>query len=51
MEVEDQLHAPGRFAPREKGPYTHCVRGWVGSRADLEVVAKRKYPFTAAVGN
>jgi hypothetical protein len=35
---------PGRFTPREIAPVTHWIRGWVGTRAVLDVVAKRKIP-------
>jgi hypothetical protein len=34
MEVSGQLHAPA--------PGTHCIRGWVGLRAGLDAVEKRK---------
>jgi hypothetical protein len=55
--VEVQLHAfltsaldegewsasgPGRFNPRERAPGTHWVRIWVGPRAVLDTVMKRK---------
>jgi hypothetical protein len=58
-EVEVQLHAfltsaldgaewsasrPGRFTLRELGPGTHWIGGWVGPRAGLDVVVKRKIP-------
>jgi hypothetical protein len=33
---------PGRFTPRERAPGTHWVGGWVGPRAVLDVVVKRK---------
>jgi hypothetical protein len=57
--VEVQLHAflssvlyggewsasrPGRFTPRERAPCTHWIGGWVGSRAVLDTVVKRKIP-------
>jgi hypothetical protein len=35
---------PGRFTPRERAPGTHCIGGWVGSRAVLDAVVKRKIP-------
>jgi hypothetical protein len=35
---------PGRFAPRERAPGTHWIRGWVGPRAVLDAVVKRKIP-------
>jgi hypothetical protein len=44
MEVSGQLHAPGRFTPRERAPDTHWIGGWVGPRAVLDAVVKRKIP-------
>jgi hypothetical protein len=35
---------PGRFTPRERAPGTHWIGGWVGPRAVLDEVAKRKIP-------
>jgi len=35
MEVSGQLHASAALTPREKASSTHCIRGWVGSRAGL----------------
>jgi hypothetical protein len=35
---------PGRFTPRETAPCTHWIGGWVGSRAGLDAVSKRKIP-------
>jgi hypothetical protein len=35
---------PGRFTPREKKPATQCIGGWVGPRAVLDTVVKRKIP-------
>jgi hypothetical protein len=43
MEVSDQLHAPSALPPR-KAPGTHWIGGWVGPRADLDAVGKRKIP-------
>jgi hypothetical protein len=34
----------GRFTSRERAPGTHWIEGWVGPRAGLEVVVKRKIP-------
>jgi hypothetical protein len=34
----------GRFTRRERAPGTHWIGGWVGSRAVLEAVVKRKIP-------
>jgi len=41
----DELSAsrPGRFTPRKRAPRTHCIGGWVGPKAGLELV-KRKIP-------
>jgi hypothetical protein len=35
---------PGRFIPRERDPGTHWIEGWVGPRAVLDAVMKRKIP-------
>jgi len=42
---------PGRFTPGEKSPGTHRIGGWVGTRAGLDAVAKRKNPIIAPAGN
>jgi hypothetical protein len=33
---------PGSFNPRERAPGTHWIGGWVGPRAGLDTVVKRK---------
>jgi hypothetical protein len=33
---------PGRFTPGERAPGTHWIGGWVGSRAGLDDVDKRR---------
>jgi hypothetical protein len=33
---------PGRFTPGEIVPGTHWIEGWVGPRASLDVVEKKK---------
>jgi hypothetical protein len=33
---------PGHFTPREIAPGTHWIGGWVGPRAVLDMVVKRK---------
>jgi hypothetical protein len=43
MEVSGQLHASCRFTPRERGPGTNWIGGWVGPRTDLDDVEKRKF--------
>jgi len=35
---------PGRFTPMERTLGTHWIGGWVGPRAVLEAVVKRKIP-------
>jgi hypothetical protein len=35
---------PGRFTPVERVPGTHWIGGWVGPRAVLDAVVKRKIP-------
>jgi hypothetical protein len=33
-----------RFIPRERSPGAHWIGGWVGPRAGLDAVVKRKIP-------
>ena len=35
MEVADQRHASAALPPERSG--THCIGGWMGTRADLDV--------------
>jgi hypothetical protein len=35
---------PGSFTPRERAPGTHWIGDWIGPRAVLDMVAKRKIP-------
>jgi hypothetical protein len=42
MEVSGELHAPVALPPRERDPATHQIGGWVGPRAVLDAVVKRK---------
>jgi hypothetical protein len=44
MEVSGQLHAPAALNPRERARGTHWIGGWVGPRAILDAVVKRKIP-------
>jgi hypothetical protein len=44
MEVSGQSSRPGRFTPRERAPSTHRIGGWLGPRAVLDEVVKRKIP-------
>jgi hypothetical protein len=40
--VEWSASRPGRFTPRERAPVTHWIGGWVGPRAVLDAVVKRR---------
>jgi hypothetical protein len=44
MEASGQFHAPAALSPRERAPGTHWIEGWVGPRAILDTMAKRKIP-------
>jgi hypothetical protein len=41
---EWSVSRPGRFTPRERAPGTHWIGGWVGPRAILDAMVKRKLP-------
>jgi hypothetical protein len=42
MGVSGQSHAPVALYLREKDPGTHWIGSWVGLRAGLDIVARRK---------
>jgi hypothetical protein len=42
MEVNGQVHAQAALPPGKETPGTHGIRGWVGPRALLDLVVKRK---------
>jgi hypothetical protein len=44
MEVSGQLQALAALPPRERAPDIHWIGGWVGPRAVLDAVVKRKIP-------
>jgi len=44
MEVSGQFHALADLPPGVRAPDTHRIGGWVGPRAGLDVVSKRKRP-------
>jgi hypothetical protein len=45
MEVSGQLHEPADLTPwKEPPPHIHWIGGWVGPRAVLDTVVKRKLP-------
>jgi len=39
------------YTPIVRTPGTHCTGGWVGLRAGLDAVTKRKYPCTCRKSN
>jgi hypothetical protein len=39
---EQSASQPGHFTPRERMPGTNWIGGWVGPRAGLDAVHKRK---------
>jgi hypothetical protein len=43
MEVKSASR-PGGFTPRERDPGIHWIGGWMGPRAGLNTVVKRKIP-------
>jgi hypothetical protein len=47
MEVSGQLHAPTALTQR-KAPGTHWIGGWVGPRAVLDALVKKKLLITDA---
>jgi hypothetical protein len=44
MEVSGQPHAPAALPPKERTSGTHWIGGWVGPRAVLDAVVKRRIP-------
>jgi len=42
---------PGRFTPRGRATGTHCVRCWVGPRADLDAVVSREISLPCLEGS
>jgi len=42
MEVSGQLHPPAALLPENQPPGSHWIGGWVGPRAGLGTVAKKK---------
>jgi hypothetical protein len=42
---------PGRFTPRERALGTNWIRGWLGPRAVLDALVKRKIPIPCRESN
>jgi hypothetical protein len=40
---EWSVSRPGHFTRWEAAPGTHCIKGWVDRRADLDDVEERKF--------
>jgi len=51
MEVYGQIHALAALTPEKWPPVTDWMGGWVGPKAGLNTVAKRKNPIIAPAGN
>jgi hypothetical protein len=51
MEVSGQLHAPAALPPGEKAPSIYWIGGWVGPKAVLDAVVKRKIPSPCRESN
>jgi hypothetical protein len=41
---------PSHSTPKERDPFTHWIGGWVGHRASLDVVIRRKIDYEV-IGN
>ena len=48
VEVSDQLHAPVAL-PLGKNPTMHLTGGCVDPRADIDILSKINYPFSASI--
>jgi hypothetical protein len=44
MEVSGQLHVLAVLSPKERAPGTHWIGGWMGPKAVLKAVVKKKIP-------
>jgi hypothetical protein len=44
MEVSGQPHTLAALPPKERIPSMHWIEGWVGPRAGLDTMVKRKIP-------
>jgi hypothetical protein len=52
LEMSGQLHTPAALPPpRERALDTHWIGGWVGPRAILDTMAKRKIPTSRRESN
>jgi hypothetical protein len=51
MEVSVQLHAPAALPAGKEPLVTHWIGGWVGPRAVLDAMMKRKIPIPRRESN
>jgi len=51
MEVSGQLHIPTGLPLGERALDTHWIGGWLGPRAGLDMVVKRKIPSPCQESN
>jgi hypothetical protein len=51
LEVSGQRHAPAALPPGKETPGTHWIGGWVGHRAVLDAMVKRKIPSSRRESN
>jgi len=51
--VEVYLHASccGCFTPGERAPSTHSIGSWMGLRADMDAILKRRNPLPDLAGS
>jgi hypothetical protein len=43
--VSGQLHDQATLSPGKRVPGTHCIGGWLGPRAGLHILEKRKISY------
>ena len=48
MWMTDQLHAPAALTP-VNNPESHCIGGWMGPRAGVGVLEKKKFHIPAGI--
>jgi hypothetical protein len=41
--VSGKIHGPAALPPGKEPSSAHCIGGWVGPRADLDDMEKRKF--------
>jgi hypothetical protein len=51
MVVSGVVHAQADLVPGERAPRTHWIGGWVGRKAGLGAVEKRKKKYLARAAN